>query len=409
MDNKFTQNRFKVWSAWLIVSLFLAYQYVLRVLPNILMPYLQEHFDITASQFGQFSGLYYIGYTIMHIPLGIMLDFIGPRLVISCSVILVVLGFLPMVYSDSWFLNSAGRFLVGCSSSAAALGLFKVIRIGFPSNKFAFILGISITIGFFGAAYGGPLVGHLSQLFGQKLVLKSLFIIGVILSALCFITLPNSTTVKDESVLDEIKELFSHKKWILIAALGGLMVGPIEGFADGWATTFLTVLYTWIDARFLSLLPASILMGLALGAPLIGWLGSKTQAYYTLIGICGVGMFLGFMLIMFGQINNLSTLIILFFLIGTFSSYQTLVIYKSSSLVPEKFVGLTTACANMVIMIFGYFFHTIIGEVVQLYSYDKYYTPESLLMGISIIPICLFIASCAFIYFAFMSRKKSIN
>ncbi|MBQ4874927.1 MAG: MFS transporter [Rickettsiaceae bacterium H1] len=407
MDEAFAKNKFKVWFAWLIVSLFLAYQYVIRVLPNAIMPYLQEQFHIGASQFGQFSGLYYIGYTLMHIPLGIMLDIIGPRLVVSTCILLVIIGLTPLIYSNSWLLTGTGRVLIGIASSAAILGAFKIIRMGFPSNKFPFILGISVTIGFFGASYGGQLISYSSQIVGLTAVLKFLIITGIGLAILSFFALPgiNNMEKKSSNTIKEIKELFSHIKWMIIASLGGLMVGPIEGFADGWATTFLKVAYPNLADYLFVFLPSLILLGIAFGAPIIGLIAEKTQAYYRLIILSGITMCVSFILI-FAQINSTPILLIIFFTIGIFSSYQTLVIYKSSTLAPEKFVGLTTACANMVIMIFGYFFHTVIGEVIEMHSVTNNYNFESLVMGILVIPICLFIASCIFIYISIKDNEK---
>ena len=65
--------------AWLIVSLFYAYQYVLRVMPSVMATDIVQKFQIDSTMFGQFAGIYYLGYSLMHIPVGIMLDSIGPK------------------------------------------------------------------------------------------------------------------------------------------------------------------------------------------------------------------------------------------------------------------------------------------------------------------------------------------
>ncbi len=401
----FSEHRTRVWFAWITLSLFLAYQYVLRVLPNVIMPYLEETFKITAGDFGQFSGLYYIGYTAMHIPLGIMLDFIGPRLVVSTSIFLLVLGMLPLAYSESWALTNIGRLIVGISSSAAILGIFKVLRMGFPSHKFPLMLGISVTIGFFGASYGGHFAGYASNIIGVKPVLEYLIYIGLALVPLSFIALPGDRIKSDGNTMSELKELFSHKKWIYIAAIGGLMVGPLEGFADGWATTFLKVAYSNLNEHLFSSLPSLIFLGLAIGAPILGYIAEKTEAYYTLIILCAIGMLVGFILLFF-QLDAIFLLTAVFFAIGAFSAYQTIVIHKSCSLAPEKFAGLSTACANMIIMIFGYFFHTVIAEVIELNTKVDSYTFSGLVSGIAVVPACLLIASILFTYIAVKDKER---
>ena len=183
------------------------------------------------------------------------------------------------------------------------------------------------------------------------------------------------------------------------------MVGPLEGFADGWATTFLKVAYPHIHEHLFSSLPSLILLGLAIGAPILGYIAEKTEAYYTLIITCGIGMLLGFAII-FLQLDFIQLLTVVFFAIGMFSAYQTLVIHKSCTFAPEKLSGLSAACANMVIMIFGYFFHTVIGEVIESSSTADHYTFSALASGIAIVPISLLIASSLFIYIAIRDKEK---
>lgn len=76
-------SRSIAWVVWFVASLFYAYQYVLRVMPNIMMTDITQQFHIDTLVFGQFSGVYYIGYSLMHLPIGIMLDRFGPRKVMT--------------------------------------------------------------------------------------------------------------------------------------------------------------------------------------------------------------------------------------------------------------------------------------------------------------------------------------
>lgn len=60
-------------------------------------------------------------------------------------------------------------------------------------------------------------------------------------------------------------------------------------------------------------------------------------------------------------------------------------------------LGLTTAIANMVMMSFGYGFHTVIGLIVN--AYERINRTEAFVYGISVIPILLVIGTmgCAFL------------
>ena len=93
-------NRFLSFLVWLCLTLFYCYQYVLRVLPNIIMPEVLVKYSIGAAEFGSFAGLYYIGYIIVHIPVGILLARYGSKQILPLFVGITALGLIPLVYLE---------------------------------------------------------------------------------------------------------------------------------------------------------------------------------------------------------------------------------------------------------------------------------------------------------------------
>ena len=132
------------WMAWVIGSVFYAYQYVLRVMPSIMMQDILEQFNINATTFGQFSGVYYIGYALMHLPLGILLHKYGPKRIMPFCILLSVIGITPIIFSTNWIYAIIGRALLGIGSSAAILGLFHIIRFSFDEKQFSSMLSYSV-------------------------------------------------------------------------------------------------------------------------------------------------------------------------------------------------------------------------------------------------------------------------
>src|SRR6186713_1319332 len=92
-------SRTLAWGVWMIASIFYAYQYILRVMPNIMLDDIMQQFDISAATFGQFSGVYYIGYSLMHLPMGILLDRYGPKKIMTLCILLTVVGLMPLLFA----------------------------------------------------------------------------------------------------------------------------------------------------------------------------------------------------------------------------------------------------------------------------------------------------------------------
>lgn len=390
------------WMIWITASIFYAYQYVLRVMPNIILGDIMQRFDIDAAIFGQFSGVYYIGYSLMHLPLGIALDRYGPRSVMSICILLTVLGLSPLVFASHWVYPIIGRFLIGLGSSAAILGVFKIIRMAFQENRFSRMLSFSVMIGLIGAIYGGGPVNYMCASFGYETVIYLFGGIGCLLALATYLIVPKMETSVQSSVIADVKEVLSNPKVIWTCVCAGLMVGPLEGFADVWGTAFLKGFYG-LDSTLAASLPSIIFTGMCFGSPFLSFIAEKSGNHLLTIIGAGVAMTLCFILLLTSPLNP--TLISAnFAIIGVCSAYQILAIYKASTYVREQTAGLTTALANMIIMIFGYVFHTVIGNVVQ--STGGPQSPQALFSGTLVIPIALCLGSLGFLFLSVQDVKK---
>ncbi len=377
---------------WMVASLFYAYQYILRVMPNIMLDDIMSQFHISAAVFGQFSGLYYIGYSLMHLPIGIMLDRFGPRKVMSGCILLSVVGLLPLIFSDYWVYPIIGRVLIGMGSSAAILGVFKIVRMTFSEERFARMLSISVTIGLIGAIYGGGPVSYMREVFGYHAVVQIFALVGVALAFITYMIVPDQKNPPKRGVIADIKEVLQNKKVVWTCIFAGMMVGPLEGFADVWSAVFLKQVYGF-ETTMAASLPSMIFIGMCFGAPLLSLIAEKI-GYLQAIIASGIVMAISFSALLMLHLPQ-TILGVSFVIVGVCSAYQILAIYKASTYVREEVAGLTTAVANMIIMLFGYAFHTIIGTIVGLIGGPT--TSIALVYGVAVIPIALCLGTTGFL------------
>ena len=396
-----SKSRFIAFTVWMVASIFYAYQYVLRVMPNIMLEDLTQQFHMDAAIFGQFAGVYYIGYVGAMLPLGVLLDKFGPKRIMTLCILLTVVGTLPILYSTHWIYPVIGRFLVGIGSSAAILGAFKIIRMTFPEKHFTRMLSISVSIGLLGAIYGGGPVSTLCQSLGYEDVVKIFSVMGLVLAAATYFIVPNMKAEHKTSVASDIKEVVSNVRVVATCIFAGLMLGPLEGFADVWGTAFLKQFYAF-DNDVSASLPSMIYVGMCFGGPLLSFIAEKTNTLVTII-MSGMVMAIGFILLFTGALD-INMIGAIFVIIGICCAYQILAIYKASTYVSGGVAGLTTAFTNMMIMLFGYIFHTIIGSVVHYMGGVT--ADNALLYGLAIIPAALLLGAIGFIGLFMLEKKK---
>ena len=383
-------------------SIFYAYQYILRVMPSIVLEDIMHQFGISAAVLGQLSGVYYVGYSLMHLPVGILLDRYGPRNVMTGCILLTSLGMLPLVFSTHWAYPMIGRFLIGVGSSAAILGVFKIIRMTFSEKRFPRMLSFSVMIGLIGAIYGGGPVSYMREMLGYDAVVKLIALGGVALAIITYWVVPKVETTSSTTVLSDVKEVLSNKKVILSCFFAGLMVGPLEGFADIWGTSFLKQVYG-LDAAVAASLPSLIFIGMCFGSPLLSFIAEKMGSYLGALVGSGIIMMVGFIALLSTSLS-ISLVTVNFVIIGICCAYQILAVYKASTYVREEVAGLTTAIANMIIMPFGYLFHAAMGGVIDLMGGSA--APNAYSAAVSVIPLALLVGSIGFFRLLIQERKE---
>lgn len=361
-----------------------------------------QQFHIDAAAFSQFSGIYYIGYSLVHLPVGILLDRYGPKRIMSGCIFLTVLGLFPLLFATNWIYPVIGRCLIGVGSSAAILSVFKIIRMAFKEEQFPRLLSFSVMIGLIGAIYGGGPVNYLLHEFGYQTVIYLFVFLGIALALLSYWITPHMTSAPTTSVVSNIKEIIKNPKVVLSCLFAGFMVGPLEGFADVWGTAFLKQLHH-IDGNLAASLPSVIFIGMCFGSPVLNFIAEKTKSYpLTIIG-AAIVMILSFAGLLMGELSS-GSITILFAVIGVCCAYQILAIYKASTYVREEISGLTTAIANMIIVIFGYVFHTTIGNIVHAAGGPN--NPSALFYGVMVVPIGLCVGALGFILLSLYTKKQ---
>lgn len=389
------------WFAWALASFFYAWQFVVRVMPNIMMSDIMQRFHIDAALFGQFSGVYYLGYSLLHLPIGLLLDRFGPRKVLPVCILLTVTGLMPLIFAENWIYPILGRVLIGIGSSAAILGAFKIIRMGFAEKNFTRMLSLTVTIGLTGAIYGGAPLRYMRATLGFEAVILCFALTGLLLAFITWLIVPEMKPEKDSSILKNMKTVLLNGRVIGLCCFAGMMVGPLEGFADVWGTRFLQQVYG-LDASTAGYLPSMIFTGMCFGAPVFSLIAEKTQSYLGAIIMAGIIMLLCFSMLIMGMLNT-TTIFLSFILVGICCAYQIVAIYKTTTYVPDTVAGLTTAVANMIIMSFGYLFHTLIGIIVNLYGGPE--ESRALIYGVGVIPALLIPAISGFILLAYMDKR----
>lgn len=404
---------------WLLPLSFFAYQFILRLWPSLMMQEIMQQFAIDATAFGLLASVYYYGYAGMQLPVAILLDRYGARMVLAASAALCALATCIFTATDSWYLSLASRFLVGAGSAAGFLATSKVVSQWFAKCHYSRMIGFSFTVGLLGAIYGGKPVSLLVASLGGQNVAYTLAAVALTIALLAFLFLRDPVVVDggqevSSLQLKDFRNLLAKPSIWFLAIANLLMVGSLEGFADVWGVNFLMTACSLSKAEAAELV-SCIFVGMLFGGPALALL-SKRFGNLAVIAACGVAMMAAFCAILaFCNYFPWMGLALLFFFVGLVCCYQVLVFSAGSELCSSQLLGVTVAFLNCVNMLGGSFFHSLIGysmdlfwtgstqEGVRTYSIDAY--QHALL----VIPACALLGAGIIMLLALSFRQRKLK
>ena len=179
--------------AWFTASLFYFYQYILRVCPGMMIDDIRNAFSIKAEEFATLGSIYLIFYSILQIPIGIILDKVGVKKVILYSLALCITGSFIASISNDFYLMQISRAMIGIGSASAFMVPIKIIADNFFSGSRGALMGATLTIGTIGALFASQFVSILLNHYEWRVIWSILAAIGLPLLLLIFFSIPGAS------------------------------------------------------------------------------------------------------------------------------------------------------------------------------------------------------------------------
>jgi sugar phosphate permease len=158
---------FRPWLIWALAGLFVVFNYVQQVVPNIIATDLSQAFAANAGTLGNIAACYFYAYAILQIPVGLIVDRFGTRRPLVLAILVAGLATLGFARAQGAMGAEAARLLMGASAAFSFIGCLKLAQAWFPPSRFSTLAGMTNTAGMLGAASGAP-VAVLVKAFGWR-------------------------------------------------------------------------------------------------------------------------------------------------------------------------------------------------------------------------------------------------
>ncbi len=371
---------------------FLSYLY--RVVNAVIAPDLVADLGIDPSELGLLTSTYFIAFASSQLPLGMLLDRFGPRLVESFLLLFAGAGAIIFAISDTLTGVIIGRAFIGFGVSACLMAAFKSYVIWFPENVLSRINGFQMAAGGLGALAATTPVEWALHFTDWRGLFWGLGLLSFAVALAVFFVVPESNKKsKPEKISTQIHgivQVFKSPYFWRIAPLTTMSQAGYIAIQGLWIGPWLR------DVAELSRGDIAIILSYSALAMIAGFIGLGFLAeklfqkgipvLTTAVG--GMGMFIGVQaMITFAVPLPSPLLLILFGFFGT----AGILSYTSLTLgFPKSMSGRVTTSINMMVFVGAFIAQWAVGAIINLWevSANGNYDPDGYRAGFLVVLGC---------------------
>lgn len=276
----------RAWFIWSLAAFAFGYAFFQRVTPAVMVDDLMAEFAIGAAVLGTLSSLYFYPYVALQIPLGVLIDRWGARLLMTLALSVAGVGSVILAVATSIELAYLGRFIIGIGSAVGFLGSLAIASKWFPPHRFAMLAGMVMFFGMMSGVFAqGPLAALVSS-YGWRDVMWGLGAVGILLALLIAVFVRNTPEQSEDAKLEPkqswsaigagLKEATTDLTVWKIALVASTMSGPMLTLGALWGTPYFEVAYD-LDRTTAASLVSILFLAWAFGAPFSGWLSDRIR------------------------------------------------------------------------------------------------------------------------------------
>lgn len=370
----------KLWSAFgICVSLFMMSMFY-RSSSAIIALDLSRDLKLSPQDLGILGSAFFYSFALIQLPLGIVLDRVGPRATMTVLNIIGVGGAIFFARAQDLCGGVIGRSLLGLGMAANLMGPFKVLSDWFDPNKFATFSGLILSIGAMGSLAATSPLAIMVQILGWRKSFLVLAGLNAFLVVLLLVFIRGNPVERGDrengylqrsvspSILESLKTLFSSWSYWAISLSAFLRYGSFSSIQALWIGPFLMT-YLGFSSVMAGNLVFMLNLGFILGAPMGGLISEriiKSKKNTILIGL----VFSAAATISLSQWQPTTSFLYLLggllLLLGFFNSFAQITYSHIREIMPSKMSGTAMTGINFFIMMGAGLFVHALGVIVEI-------------------------------------------
>lgn len=346
--------------------------FLLRSSTAVAAPEIAADLVLGPRELGIVTSAYFLGYGLMQIPAGMLLDRFGPRLTDAGLLLIAAVGVLVFALAGNAPLLGFGRFLVGVGTAAGLLAGYKANALWSAPERLPLMNGLHLGFGGIGATFATTPTELVIAAAGWRTPFVSMSVLALAAVALVLALAPRGhlppgrqadTAVGSASA---IRHILGESLFWRLVPVTVLTQASYLSYQTLWAGPWLREvagLGPLPVANHLFALSAAMMVGYFLTGFATTWLG-RLRLSPAMAMALGTGIyFLAQIWLAAGRTEALMLVWVLYGVFGTSTVVSFALLVRH---MPPAIGGRTTGVVNFMIIITAFVLQAGIGHVVEL-------------------------------------------
>ncbi len=211
---------------------------LLRSITATLTPVLTSEFDLTAGNLGLLAGGYFLGFSLMQIPAGLLLDKHGPKKVVAYLLLIALVSTISFAFAKSFTGLLISRFFIGVGVAACLMGPLTGYRVWFEDKYQQRANSWMLMVASFGFVISTLPVQILLPVIGWRFIFLLISILILLSIILILVFAPSwNTNIQNQSIQKKsnLSDVWKNKFFISLVPLAFLNYGGVQAIQTLWA------------------------------------------------------------------------------------------------------------------------------------------------------------------------------
>jgi MFS family permease len=211
---------------------------LLRSITATLTPVLTLEFDLTAGNLGLLAGGYFLGFSLMQIPAGYLLDKYGPKKVVAYLLLIALISTISFAFAKNFNGLLISRFFIGVGVAACLMGPLTGYRVWFEEKYQQRANSWMLMVASFGFVTSTLPVQILLPVIGWRsifLLIVILILLSIILIVLFIPSWQNHNNIEINKQSAKISDVWKNKFFISLMPIAFFNYGGVQAMQTLWA------------------------------------------------------------------------------------------------------------------------------------------------------------------------------